>query len=111
MVYNKHFKYGESEILKIHRIFQWSLKRLLYRSARSNVFTYEDLNTFLIEVSLNNQTLCALGSDTKNMAALTPGHFLTGRLLIPMPSIIENKIAMSEKFILKFMQPKQSYIM
>lgn len=81
-----------------------SLKRLLYRSARSNVFTYEDLNTLLtmIEASLNSQPLCALGSDTENMEALTPGHFLTGRLLtgIPMPSIIDNKIAMSEKFML-----------
>lgn len=54
-----------------------SLKRLLYRSPRSSVFTYEDLDTLLtmIEASLNSQPLCALGSDIGNMEALTPGHF------------------------------------
>jgi len=49
--------------------------------------TYEELNTVVIQVKacLNSRPLCPLSSDPSNLKALTPGHFLTGDLLIAVP--------------------------
>ncbi|CAG7820608.1 unnamed protein product [Allacma fusca] len=38
-----------------------------------------------IEACLNSRPISALSSDPKDLDALTPGHFITGSALIPIP--------------------------
>ena len=59
------------------------------------MLTYEELTTLLyqIEACLNSRPITQLSTDPKELNALTPGHFLTGRApaLIPEPLTTKNK--------------------
>lgn len=79
-----------------------SIKTHLNRVAAKASFTYEEFNTLLtmIEACLNSQPLCPLENDCEEIEALTPGHFLIGKMLraVPMPSIADKYVSTNEKF-------------
>lgn len=51
---------------------------------RSLIYTYEEYNIFLIEIEviLNSRPLPPISSDSNDMTAFTPSHFLTGDSLL-----------------------------
>lgn len=56
-----------------------NVKTHLYRVVGSQVLTYEELNTFLVQIEalLNSRPLCILSDSPADPAALTPAHFLS----------------------------------
>ncbi|XP_043263948.1 uncharacterized protein LOC122404113 [Colletes gigas] len=62
-------------------------KHHLYRTVGDSLFTYEQLNTFIIEIEsiLNSRPLIPLSSDPNDMSVLTPAHFLIGDSLMSIP--------------------------
>lgn len=64
-----------------------SVKFHLRRVIGDTRLTYEEFSTFLaqVEAVLNSRPLCALTEDPDDIAALTPGHFLTGGPLTALP--------------------------
>lgn len=56
----------------------------LKRAVGSHTLSRAELVTLLckIEVCLNLRPIAALSDDPSDMSALTPGHFLIGRLLV-----------------------------
>lgn len=68
-----------------------SVKFHLRRMIGDTVLTFEEYTTLLaqIEAALNSRPLCLLSDDVSDLAALTPGHFLTGDALnaIPEPGL------------------------
>ncbi|XP_034179509.2 uncharacterized protein LOC117603975 [Osmia lignaria lignaria] len=59
----------------------------LYRTVGDSLFTYEQFNTFIIEIEsiLNSRPLTPLSSDPNDFSALTPAHFLIGDSLMSIP--------------------------
>ena len=66
-----------------------SVKRHLIRSIGDTKLTFEEMTTLLyqIEACLNSRPISRLSADSSDLVALTPGHFLSGRVptLIPEP--------------------------
>lgn len=73
-----------------------SVKTHLYRVIGSQVLTYEELYTVLVQIEavLNSRPLCPLSSDPNDLTVLTPGHFLTQEPLsaLPDPNLGEIKL-------------------
>jgi len=72
-----------------------SVKYHLRRVMGSQLLTYEEINTFLVQIEavLNSRPLCSLTEDPEDFTTLTPAHFLIGDTLatIPEPSLIEKR--------------------
>lgn len=55
-----------------------SVKVHLYKSLGSQILTYEELNTLIVEIEavLNSRPLCQINADSRDPIAITPAHFL-----------------------------------
>ncbi|CAG9124118.1 unnamed protein product, partial [Plutella xylostella] len=64
-----------------------SVKHHLKRILGSQVFTYEQLYTLLVQIEgiLNSRPITPMSSDVEDLSFLTPGHFLTGAPLTCIP--------------------------
>lgn len=76
-----------------------SVKHHLKRVLGSQVFTYEQLYTVLVQIEgiLNSRPITPMSSDVEDLSYLTPGHFLTGAPFTCIPdqnlmNMPENKI-------------------
>lgn len=77
-----------------------SLKHHLRRVIGESVLTFEEMYTVLtlIENVLNSRPLCPISDDIEDIGALTPNHFLFGRMCLPMP---ENYLLNDKESMLK----------
>ncbi|XP_076392692.1 uncharacterized protein LOC105661897 [Megachile rotundata] len=66
-----------------------SFKHHLIRTVGNQLFTYEQLNTYIIEIEaiLNSRPLTPISSDPNDTIALTPAHFLIGDSLMSVPEV------------------------
>lgn len=65
------------------KIFKHHFKRVV----EDSLFTFEELNTFTIEVEgvLNSRLITALSNDPNDLLALTPAYCLVGKPLTTLP--------------------------
>jgi Family of unknown function (DUF5641) len=74
-----------------------SVKKHLRKELADKLLSYEEFSTLIcrIEACLNSRPLSALTSDPNDLEALTPGHFLIGRVItappVPAANIIPHK--------------------
>lgn len=66
-----------------------SFKQHFYRTVGDDLFTYEDLQTYVIEIEgiLNSRPLTPLSTDPQDLRPLTPFHFLIGDSPQALPEI------------------------
>ncbi|XP_055528081.1 uncharacterized protein LOC129720618 [Wyeomyia smithii] len=66
-----------------------SAKQLLEKTAGNQIFTYEELSTFLAQVAatMNSHPITPISNDVHDPQALTPAHFLIGRPLTTIPEL------------------------
>lgn len=80
-----------------------STKIHLVKACKTTILNFEELSTLLcqIEACLNSRPLTPLSSDTSDVRALTPGHFLIGVPLLEIPES-ENSpnLSLSSRWIL-----------
>ncbi|XP_051168334.1 uncharacterized protein LOC127286082 [Leptopilina boulardi] len=62
--------------------FKYHLKRIC-----NDLVTFKEFNTLIIEIEtiLNSRPLTPISTDTNDLIALTPGHFLKGNSLMSLP--------------------------
>lgn len=73
-----------------------STKHHLRRVLKTHTFTFEELNTLLVQIEacLNSRPVTPLSSDPNDLQPLTPAHFLIGESLMAIadPDFIETKL-------------------
>lgn len=79
-----------------------SMKVLLKRSVDTATLTFEEFYTVLkqAEGCLNSRSIAPLSDDATDLSALTPGHFLTGRVIaaITEPNILDIQIGVTHRW-------------
>ncbi|XP_051167780.1 uncharacterized protein LOC127285688 [Leptopilina boulardi] len=66
-----------------------SFKHHFKRVVKDVLFTFEEINTFVIEIEavLNSRPLTPISNDPNDVIALTPGHVLIGDSLTSLPEL------------------------
>ena len=66
-----------------------SFKHHFVRTVKDTLLTYEQLETYVIEIEaiLNSRPISPMSSDPNNLLPLTPGHFLIGGPLTSFPQM------------------------
>ncbi|XP_053691663.1 uncharacterized protein LOC128740162 [Sabethes cyaneus] len=66
-----------------------SAKQILSKNAGKQAFTYEELATFLAQVTatMNSRPITPISDNIHDPQALTPAHFLDGKALTTVPEI------------------------
>ncbi|XP_066595379.1 uncharacterized protein [Prorops nasuta] len=84
------------------RIFKHHFKRVV----GTTVFTFEELNTFMVEIEavLNSRPITSLSSDPNDLIALTPSHYLIGKPLNTLPeenlsAVADNRLSIWQRLI------------
>lgn len=79
-----------------------TVKRHIKATISDSILTFEEFSTLLaqIEACVNSRPLCELSSDSNDVGALTPAHFLVGEQLVnpPEPSHVETKASWLTKW-------------
>lgn len=77
-----------------------SIKTHLHRVIGSQILTYEELHTLIVQVEavLNSRPLCAVSNDPSDLSVLTPGHFLTLEPLTAVPEIPEAQLKLNNRW-------------
>ncbi|XP_055910886.1 uncharacterized protein LOC129945251 [Eupeodes corollae] len=79
-----------------------SFKRHFRKLAGNEKFTFEEFTTLLarIECTLNSRPLSPMSENVSDIVPLTPGHFLTGGMLIglPEPSYIDQSLSIMNRW-------------
>ncbi|XP_064542092.1 uncharacterized protein LOC135431089 [Drosophila montana] len=79
-----------------------SAKSLLVRTLANTRFTFEELNTAVVEIEavLSSRPLSPLSSDPNDFSALTAGHFLNGDAprALPEREIVTNNISNLDRY-------------
>ena len=78
-----------------------SMKRHLRRTVGLQKLSYEELNTFIIQIeaSLNSRPITAMSNDPNDLRPLTPAHFLIGTHMEQIPQGCKGKdISMNQRF-------------
>ncbi|XP_036142155.1 uncharacterized protein LOC118645385 [Monomorium pharaonis] len=87
-------------------------KHHMRRTLGETLFTFEEFNTFVIEIEgvLNSRPLTALSSDPNDCLALTPAHFLIGTSLSDIPEVDLTDVPTNRLSIWKHIQKiKQNF--
>ena len=95
------------------KLFKHHFKRI----TRNLSFTYEKLNTLIIEIEsiMNSRPLTPLSNDPNDLQALTPGHFLIGKLLKSLPECKfdltpSNRLLLHDYFTALFMNQPAFFV-
>jgi len=85
-----------------------STKQHLKRIMGNDLFTFEELNTLLVQIEacLNSRPLTEMSHDPSDLCALTPGHFLIGEPLTAIPEPWLDSKPVSHLARWKFLQGK-----
>ena len=78
-----------------------SMKRHLRRTVGLQKLSYEELNTFIIQIEaiLNSRPITAMANDPNDLRPLTPAHFLIGTHMEQIPQGCKGKdISMNQRF-------------
>lgn len=72
-------------------------KRHLFKTCKGVLLTFEELTTLLCQVEscINSRPLVPLSTETTDLRALTPGHFLIGVPLLEIPEHKSNNCSIS----------------
>ena len=77
-----------------------SFKHHVKRVIGDSLFTFEELNTFVVEVEgiLNSRPITSISSDPNDLLVLSPAHYLIGKPLTTLPendftSISDNRLS------------------
>ena len=64
-----------------------SMKRHLRRCVGTQILSFEELNTYLIQIEaiLNSRPITSMSNDPNDLGPLTPAHFLLGRSMNDIP--------------------------
>ncbi|XP_076686036.1 uncharacterized protein LOC143378082 [Andrena cerasifolii] len=83
-----------------------SFKHHLNRTVGDTLFTYEELNTYVIEIEaiLNSRPLTPLSTDPNDLTALTPAHYLIGETFTSLPESDLTSVAVNRLSVWQHIQ-------
>jgi hypothetical protein len=77
-----------------------SVKGILYKVVNKSFFTYEEMNTLLVQIEglLNSRPLAPVSDDISSIECLTPAHFLVGHPITMLPESSECNLSLQQRW-------------